>query len=129
MANSHVIAVVGGKGGVGKSTFAVNYAIASAIDAKGNMYIVEDQPGGIDDIWFARDENDDGVAEAVGKWASLSTAGAESTGLYFDKFKPNVAYVNVQHPDSGVDRTIMITAPCPKMKHHDRDHHDGRDKD
>ena len=100
-----------------------------AIDAKGNMYIVEDQPGGIDDIWFARDENDDGVAEAVGKWASLSTAGAESTGLYFDKFKPNVAYVNVQHPDSGVDRTIMITAPCPKMKHHDRDHHDGRDKD
>ena len=99
-----------------------------AIDAKGNMYIVEDQPGGIEDIWFAQDENDDGVAEAVGKWASLSTVGAESTGLYFDKFKPNVAYVNVQHPDSGVDRTIMISTACPKGKFH-HGHHSGRDKD
>ena len=99
-----------------------------AIDAKGNMYIVEDQPGGVEDIWFVQDENNDGVAEAIGKWASLSTVGAESTGLYFDKFKPNVAYVNVQHPDSKVDRTIMITAPCAKMKH-DKDDHPGRDKD
>lgn len=81
-----------------------------AIDAKGNIYIVEDQPGGVEDIWFAKDDDNDGVAEAVGKWASLSTAGAESTGLYFDKFEPNVAYINVQHPDSGVDRTIMLRA-------------------
>ncbi|MFH1816810.1 MAG: alkaline phosphatase PhoX [Pseudomonadota bacterium] len=100
-----------------------------AIDADGNIYIVEDQPGGIEDIWFAKDENDDGVAEAIGKWASLSTVGAESTGLYFDPFKPNVAYVNAQHPSSKVDRTIMITAPCPQAKHdHDDDHH-GRDRD
>jgi secreted PhoX family phosphatase len=99
-----------------------------AIDADGNIYIVEDQPGGIEDIWFAKDENNDGVAEAIGKWASLSTVGAESTGLYFDKFRPNVAYVNVQHPDSKVDRTIMITAPCPKEKHEHDDHH-GRDND
>lgn len=81
-----------------------------AIDAKGNIYIVEDQPGGVEDIWFAQDEDEDGVAEAIGKWASLSTKGAESTGLYFDKFEQNVAYINVQHPDSGVDRTIMIRA-------------------
>ena len=101
-----------------------------AIDADGNMYIVEDQPGGIEDIWFVKDENNDGVAEAIGKWASLSTVGAESTGLYFDPFKPNVAYINVQHPDSGVDRTIMITAPCPKDKHdRDEDRHEGRDRD
>jgi len=53
----------------------------------------------------------------------------ESTGLYFDKFKPNVAYVNVQYPDSGVDRTIMISTPCPQAKYdHDDDHH-GRDRD
>jgi hypothetical protein len=59
-----------------------------------------------------------------------STKGAESTGLYFDKFKPNVAYVNVQHPDSGVDRTIMISAPCPKCRKGDRDHdHDDDDHD
>lgn len=98
-----------------------------AIDADGNMYIVEDQPGGIEDVWFVQDKNNDGVAEAIGKWASLSTKGAESTGLYFDKFKPNVAYINVQHPDSGVDRTIMITAPCPCPDgddDHDDDDHD-----
>ena len=34
-----------------------------AIDADGNMYIVEDQPGGVEDIWFARTTNNDGVAE------------------------------------------------------------------
>jgi uncharacterized protein len=84
-----------------------------AIDADGNLYIVEDQPGGVADIWFARDENNDGVAEAVGKWASLSTRGAESTGLYFDTLKPSTAYINVQHPDSGVDRTIMINTCLP----------------
>lgn len=81
-----------------------------AIDAEGNMYIIEDQPGGLADIWFAKDTDKDGVAESIGKWASLSTVGAEPTGLYFDKFNPNVAYVNVQHPLSGVDRTIMISA-------------------
>jgi len=82
-----------------------------AIDADGNIYVVEDQPGGVEDIWFTVDRNGDGVAEAMGKWASLSTVGAESTGLYFDRFRPDLAYVNVQHPDSGVDRTIMFLAP------------------
>jgi secreted PhoX family phosphatase len=85
-----------------------------AIDADDNVYIVEDQPGGVEDIWFTKDENNDGVAEAIGKWASLSTRGAESSGLYFDKFRPNTAYINVQHPDSEVDRTIMITTTCQK---------------
>jgi len=65
------------------------------------------------------------VAEAVGKWASLTTIEAEATGLYFDPFKPNVAYVNVQHPDSKVDRTMMITTPCKKS---DNGHHHGHDK-
>jgi secreted PhoX family phosphatase len=90
-----------------------------AIDAKGNIYIVEDQPGGKQDTWFAVDEDNDGVAEAVGKWASLTTVGAEGTGLYFDPFQPNVAYINVQHPTSKVDRTFMITVPCSKVKHDD----------
>ncbi|HEU4709878.1 MAG TPA: alkaline phosphatase PhoX [Methylophilaceae bacterium] len=81
-----------------------------AIDAKGNIYIVEDQPGGLADIWFANDSNHDGVAESLARWASLSTEGAEPTGLYFDKFDSNVAYLDVQHPLSGVDRTIVISA-------------------
>ena len=91
-----------------------------AVDADGNMYIVEDQPGGVEDVWLAKDKNRDGVAESIGKWASLSTVGAESTGLYFDKFQSNVAYINVQHLDSGVDRTIMITTPCKGNKDDDK---------
>ena len=82
-----------------------------AIDADGNIYIVEDQPGGLEDTWYALDEDNDGVAEAIGKWASLNTLGAEATGLYFDPFNPHLAYINVQHPDSGEDRTIMLMAP------------------
>jgi uncharacterized protein len=81
-----------------------------AIDANGNIYIVEDQPGGKADIWFAQDADRDGVAESVSRWASMSTEGAEPTGLYFDKFNPNVAYVHVQHPNSGNDSLIQITA-------------------
>ncbi len=81
-----------------------------AIDAAGNIYIIEDQPGGAADIWFATDANRDGVAESIGRWASLSTLGAEPTGLYFDPFDPTVAFVNVQHPSSGNDRLLMITA-------------------
>jgi hypothetical protein len=81
-----------------------------AIDGEGNIYIVEDQPGGVADIWFANDSNRDGVAESIARWASMSTVGAEPTGLYFDTLNPNVAYVNIQHPTSGVDRTIQISA-------------------
>ncbi len=81
-----------------------------AIDANGNIYIIEDQPGGRADIWFATDADRDGVAESVSRWASLSTEGAEPTGLYFDKFNPNVAYLNVQHPASGNDTLLQITA-------------------
>ena len=74
-----------------------------AIDADGNIYVVEDQPGGVADIWFATDANRDGVAESLSRWATMSTAGAEPTGLFFDLGNPNVAYVNVQHPTGGVD--------------------------
>ena len=85
-----------------------------AIDADGNIYIVEDQPGGVEDTWYAVDRDDDGVADAIGKWASLNTAGAEATGLYFDPFNPHLAYINVQHPDSEEDRTMMLMAPPVK---------------
>lgn len=86
-----------------------------AIDSAGNIYVVEDQPAGSADIWFMYDRNGDGVADALGRWASLSTVGAEPTGLYFDPFNPNVAYMNVQHADSDVDRTILISATTPRI--------------
>lgn len=83
-----------------------------AIDAKGNIYVIEDQPAGSADVWFARDADNDGVAESMARWASMGTAGAEPTGLYFDKFDPNVAYINIQHTASNVDRTIKISTPA-----------------
>lgn len=86
-----------------------------AIDAEGNIYIIEDRNGGVDDdIWFANDVNKDGdlldAGEGLARWASNGTQGSEFTGLYFDLKNPNLAYVNIQHPSSGVDRLIEISA-------------------
>ena len=85
-----------------------------AIDHEGHIYIVEDRGGGgDDDIWFAADWNQDGdlldAGEGLAGWASNGTVGSEFTGLYFDLKNPNRAFVNIQHPDSDVDRTIEIT--------------------
>ena len=99
---------------------AVGSALASpdnlAIDNEGNIYIIEDRNGGVDDdIWFARDWNKDGDlndrGEGIGRWASNGTSGSEFTGLYFDRGNPRRAWVNIQHPASGNDRTIEITIP------------------
>jgi secreted PhoX family phosphatase len=102
-----------------------------AVDHEGNIYIIEDRSGGVDDdIWFARDLNKDGdlndEGEGIGRWASNGTRGSEFTGLYFDPFNKRRAWVNIQHPSSGNDRTIEITIP---HGHHDeRDHDDDEDK-
>jgi secreted PhoX family phosphatase len=85
-----------------------------AIDQDGNIYIIEDSDGGaVNDIWFAQDLNGDGdltdQAEGLGRWATNGTPGSELTGLYFDLTNNRRAWVNIQHPDSGNDRTIEIT--------------------
>ncbi len=87
-----------------------------AVDSKGNLYIVEDRNGGVDDdIWFAKDLNKDGdlldAGEGLARWATNGTQGSEFTGLYFDPLNENRAWVNIQHPNSGNDRTIEITLP------------------
>jgi len=87
-----------------------------AIDSEGNIYIIEDRNGGVDnDIWFAIDLNKDGdVADAnegIARWASNGTIGSEFSGLYFDPKNKRRAWVNIQHPASGNDRTIEITIP------------------
>lgn len=89
-----------------------------AIDADGNIYIIEDRNGGSDDdIWFAKDLNHDGdlldAGEGLGRWASNGTQGSEFTGLFFDPFNADRAWVNIQHPSSGNDRTIQIVTPEP----------------
>ncbi len=100
-----------------------------AIDHDGNIYIVEDRNGGVDDdIWFAKDLNQDGdlndPGEGLGRWASNGTVGSEFTGLYFDPFNKRRAWVNIQHPDSDNDRTIEIT--IERDDNDDDDEHDGR---
>jgi secreted PhoX family phosphatase len=109
---------------------AVGTALANpdnlAVDHDGNIYIVEDRGGAVDDdIWFAKDLNQDGdlndTGEGIGRWASNGTPGSEFTGLYFDPFNKRRAWVNIQHPGSGNDRTIEITIP------HDRDDDDHDD--
>jgi uncharacterized protein len=87
-----------------------------AVDHDGNIYIVEDRSGGSDDdIWFASDLNKDGdltdPGEGLARWASNGTVGSEFTGLYFDPTDKRRAWVNIQHPSSGNDRTIEITLP------------------
>jgi uncharacterized protein len=87
-----------------------------AIDHKGNIYVIEDRNGGVDDdIWFARDLNQDGdlldAGEGLARWASNGTPGSEFSGLYFDPFDKRRAWVNIQHPSSTNDRTIQITVP------------------
>jgi secreted PhoX family phosphatase len=89
-----------------------------AIDSEGNIYIIEDRNGGVDnDIWFAKDINKDGdlldAGEGIARWASNGTTGSEFTGLYFDPLNPGRAWVNIQHPTSGNDRTIEILVPEP----------------
>lgn len=86
-----------------------------AQDADGNWYVIEDRNGGVDnDIWFVKDINHDGdlldAGEGIARWASNGTLGSEFTGLFFDPNDPNRAWVNIQHPTSGVDRTMQITA-------------------
>lgn len=86
-----------------------------AMDADGNIYIIEDRNGGVDnDVWFARDLNKDGdlldAGEGIGRWATNGTQGSEMTGLFFSLTDPNTAYINIQHPSSGNDRLIEISA-------------------
>lgn len=112
----------------------VGSALASpdnvAADNDGNLYIVEDRNGGSDDdIWFAKDVNKDGdlldPGEGLARWASNGTVGSEFTGLYFDPFDDNRAWVNIQHPASDNDRTIEITIKGRGWDRDDRDHDGG----
>lgn len=74
----------------------------------GRLVIVEDNVPS--DIWIAeRDLNNDGVAEGVALFASLSDPGAEGTGIYFGK-DPKTLFVNVQHSAANNgDATWAIT--------------------
>jgi secreted PhoX family phosphatase len=80
-----------------------------ASDNAGNLYIVEDNSSE-SDIWVATpDLDNDGRADSVELFATLTTPGAEGTGIYFARTQPRAMFVNVQHAANGNDMTILIT--------------------
>ncbi|MGE3175402.1 MAG: alkaline phosphatase PhoX [Planctomycetota bacterium] len=72
-----------------------------AVDAWGSIYVIEDQEPG--DIFKVIDNNKDGVAEGMGRLASLGVGGAEPTGMIFDPNDPYRFICCIQHPTSGND--------------------------
>jgi uncharacterized protein len=83
-----------------------------AFDKDHTLYFVDELNGG--SIYkYVSDLNQDGdildPGEGIARWVSNGTVGSEFTGLYFDWRNPNRAFVNIQHPSSGVDRTIEFT--------------------
>jgi len=74
----------------------------------GKLIIIEDNKPS--DIWVvSKDHNNDGAAEDVWLFGSLTDPGAEGTGIYFGK-DPKKLFVNVQHSaaEDG-DATWVIT--------------------
>lgn len=86
------------------------------IDAAGRVYIGEmndpaptaGQPG--NDVWVATDTNNDGVADTMGRLASLATRGAAPSGLYINPFNPSDMFANVESPTSGNDAIFILHA-------------------
>jgi len=85
------------------TTATINSPDNLAQDALGNIYVIEDAPNSSDvggDIWFARDADNDGVAESLDHFMSIQVAGSESTGMIFNPQDPTKFVVAVQHPTS-----------------------------
>ncbi len=80
-----------------------------ASDRAGNLYISEDNAGK-SDIWMATPDKDlDGMADSVVLFATLTTEGAEASGIYFPPSAPTTMFLNVQHAENGNDMTLMIS--------------------
>jgi hypothetical protein len=89
--------------GFAPTTAALNSPDNLAQDALGNLYIIEDAPNGSStggDVWFVRDENNDGVAESIDHFLSLRVAGSEATGMIFNPANPLQFIISVMHPDT-----------------------------
>ncbi|MGW8367575.1 MAG: alkaline phosphatase PhoX [Gammaproteobacteria bacterium] len=80
-----------------------------AIDADGNVYVIEDQEPDVSDIWQVIDEDGDAVGDRIGRWLTQGVTGSEPTGLIFDPNAPKRAILAVQHPDSGNDALWQVT--------------------
>ena len=80
-----------------------------ASDNAGNLYIVEDNSSH-SDVWVATpDKNNDGKADSVVLFGTLTTPGAEGSGIYFPRGNPKTMLINVQHAADNNDMTLAIT--------------------
>jgi secreted PhoX family phosphatase len=87
--------------------FGLNNPDNLASDAAGNLYIAEDNTPS--DVWVATPDLDgDGRADSVQLFATLTTPGAEGTGIYFAPTEPRAMFINVQHAANANDMTIVI---------------------
>lgn len=89
--------------GFAPTTGVLNSPDNIALDALGNVYVIEDAPNGSStggDIWFVRDANNDGVAESLDHFMSIRVKGCEATGMIFNPVNPLEFVVAVMHPDS-----------------------------
>jgi hypothetical protein len=89
--------------GFASTTGVLNAPDNLALDALGNVYVIEDAPNGSStggDIWFVRDADNDGVAESLDHFMSIRVKGSEATGMIFNPANPLEFVVAVQHPDS-----------------------------
>jgi secreted PhoX family phosphatase len=89
--------------GFAPTTGVLNSPDNIALDALGNVYVIEDAPNGSStggDIWFVRDADNNGVAESLDHFMSIRVKGSEATGMIFNPANPLEFVVAVQHPDS-----------------------------
>ncbi len=94
----HVIAVLGGKGGVGKTTFAVNYAISTAIDSKQKVMLLDMDPKACGDV---------SMLLGIKPKRTIMELGAHEGRLDASAM---TAYAAV-HPTSGVHYMPMVLDP------------------
>jgi Bacterial protein of unknown function (DUF839) len=87
-----------------------------AVDFEGTIYVVEDQPPPVADIWQAVDADNNGVADYLARWLGLGASGSEPTGLFFSPNTLTRAIVSIQHPDSGNDAIFEINFGSPQPR-------------
>ena len=93
--------------------------------ADGRLVIVEDNVPS--DIWFAKDSDNDGVADAVELFASLTDDGAEGSGIYISPSNPHMLFVNIQHSkvDDNDGTWAIYRKSGKKNEHNDHESEEG----
>lgn len=108
----HLIAFVGGKGGVGKSVVAANFAMALAMDSKVPVALIDADPAGSGDLALVMGvKKFNGYGEKIIEGAAKDTAalkalmtpvaaGKSGTGIHFIQMFSNPERLSSENPES-----------------------------